>query len=140
MYYRCLARTLAPGSAALASHPPAVYLREEPIIDAVNRWIGQLFGPDNLDQTVAALIAPQEPNHARVGGREAAKRLADAEARLRRFQMAIASGVDPAALADVINEAQAERALARAELQDSPQQLFAVLLDASETPKRQQEL
>jgi hypothetical protein len=121
MYYRCLARTLAPGSTALASHSPAVYLREEPVTDAVNGWIGQLLGPDNLDRTVAALAASQEPNHAGVGGREAVKnRLADAEARLHRFQVAIASGVDPAALADVINEAQAERALARAELQDTP--------------------
>jgi hypothetical protein len=30
MYYRCPARTLAPGSPALASHPPAVYLHEDP--------------------------------------------------------------------------------------------------------------
>jgi hypothetical protein len=43
------------------------------------------------------------------------KRLADAEARPRRFQAAIASGVDPAALVDAINEAQAQRAAARAE-------------------------
>jgi hypothetical protein len=48
------------------------------------------------------------------------KRLADAEARLRRFQEAIASGVDPVALVDVINEAQRERTAARAELEGAP--------------------
>jgi hypothetical protein len=50
----------------------------------------------------------------------ATKRLVDAEARLGRFQAAIASGVDPAALVDVINEAQAQGAAAQAELDGTP--------------------
>ena len=41
----CTAQTLAPGSAALASHPPTVNLREETIISAINGWIGQLVKP-----------------------------------------------------------------------------------------------
>jgi hypothetical protein len=56
MYYRCPARTLAPGSPAPASHPPAVYLREAPVRDAVNEWPGGLFAHENVDQTVAALV------------------------------------------------------------------------------------
>ena len=120
MYYRCPARTLAPGSPVLETHPPAVYLREDPIRDAVNGWIGRLFDRDNVDRTVAALVASQDGVGKSVGRDTAKKRLADAEARLRRFQAAIASGVDPAALVDVINEAQAERAAARAELDGAP--------------------
>jgi recombinase-like zinc beta ribbon protein len=120
MYYRCPARTLAPGSPALASHPPAVYLREDPIRDAVNSWIGHLFDRTNVDRTVAALVASQGGGAERIGHEAAKKRLTDAEARLRRFQAAIASGVDPAALVDVINEAQAQKAAARAELDDTP--------------------
>ncbi|MGW1682651.1 hypothetical protein [Saccharopolyspora sp. NPDC002376] len=50
----------------------------------------------------------------------AKKRLTDAEARLRRFQEAIGAGVDPAALAEAINQTQAERAAARAELENKP--------------------
>src|SRR5262249_15137002 len=108
---------LAPGSPVLASHPPAVYLREDPIKDAVNGWIGGLFDPANIDATVAALVASQTDPGAGSASREAAgKRLADAEARLRRFQAAIALGIDPAALVEVINSAQKERAAARAEL------------------------
>jgi ribosome-associated translation inhibitor RaiA len=42
--------------------------------------------------------------------------LRDAEKRLRRFQDAIAAGIDPSALVDAINEAQAQRAAARADL------------------------
>ncbi|WP_184728487.1 recombinase family protein [Saccharopolyspora phatthalungensis] len=121
MYYRCPARTLAPGSAALAEHPPAVYLREDLIRDAANGWLGGLFAPENVDRTVAALVASQQTPHATSPTLETAKtRLADAEARLRRFQAAIGAGVDPAALTEAINEAQAERAAARAELENRP--------------------
>ncbi|WHT23592.1 hypothetical protein N8J89_20720 [Crossiella sp. CA-258035] len=54
MYYRCPARTLAPGSQALAAHPPTVYLREDAVQEAVNAWLGGLFAPENVDRTVAA--------------------------------------------------------------------------------------
>ena len=48
------------------------------------------------------------------------KRLTDAKARLRRHQAAIEAGVDPSALVEVINQAQAERAAAEAELAHLP--------------------
>ncbi|WP_145735722.1 recombinase family protein [Saccharopolyspora dendranthemae] len=121
MYYRCPARTLAPGSPVLAEHPPAVYLREDLLRESVNGWLGGLFAPDRIDQTVAALVESQEsPGDLSVSHEAAKARLADAEARLRRFQDAIGAGVDPAALTDVINTAQAERAAARAELENKP--------------------
>lgn len=87
MYYRCPARTLAPGSPALAHHPPAVDLREDPIREAVNGWIGGLFARENRDSTVAALLASQDLTGSQPGSREAAvQRLREAEARLCRFQ------------------------------------------------------
>jgi hypothetical protein len=55
-YYRCATRTLAPGSAALADHPSPVNLREDVIVEALNRWIGRLFHPESVDQTVAELL------------------------------------------------------------------------------------
>ncbi|MGH3935787.1 MAG: recombinase family protein, partial [Pseudonocardiaceae bacterium] len=80
-----------------------------------------LFARENLDRTVMALVAPQELVGSQPGTNEAAtKRLSEAEARLRRFQAAIEAGVDPAALVDAINEAQAARAAARAELENAP--------------------
>ncbi|WP_199785920.1 hypothetical protein [Streptomyces sp. AA4] len=105
MYYQCPARTLAPGSPALASHPPTIYLREEPLRDAVNGWIGELF-----DRLVEAQPA------ARSGSDGAARRrLEEAEAKIRTFQDAIAAGIDPGAVAESINQAQADRAVAQAE-------------------------
>jgi hypothetical protein len=118
MYYRCPARTLAPGSPALASHPPAVYLREDPVRDAVNGWLGDLFARENVDRTAAALVGSQGGESS---SRESVKaRLANAEAKLRRLQAAIEAGVEPAALVESINEAQAHRSALRAELGNVP--------------------
>jgi hypothetical protein len=39
-YYRCTARTMAPGSALLRDHPKTVNLPEEPVVEALNGWIG----------------------------------------------------------------------------------------------------
>ncbi|WP_414637411.1 recombinase family protein [Amycolatopsis sp.] len=120
-YYRCTSRTLAPGSAMLASHPKTVNLREDVVVEALNGWIGLLFDRDNVDRTVAALVESQGDGGAGAGAREVAKRcLADAEARLKRYQAAIASGVDPAALVEAINQVQAERAAARVEVDNMP--------------------
>jgi hypothetical protein len=43
----------------LAGHPKTGYLPEMAIVGPVNRWLGELFDPDNLDRTVAALVASQ---------------------------------------------------------------------------------
>ncbi|MFD2489335.1 recombinase family protein [Amycolatopsis jiangsuensis] len=128
VYYRCIARTLAPGSAALADHPKTVNLREDVVTPPINAWLCQMFDPANRDETVAALIDTQGSQPST--GREAVeKRLKDAEARLRRHQAAIEAGVDPAALVDAMNVAQAERQAAKEELQHLPE---AQTLDVAE--------
>jgi hypothetical protein len=121
IYYRCLARSLAPGSTALADHPRTVNIREDTLLEPLNAWIGGLFTPDNVDRTVAALVASQNDGTGTRDAREAIKeRLTTAEVRLRRFQAAIEAGIDPAALVEPINQAQAQRAAARAELDGTP--------------------
>lgn len=120
VYYRCMARTLTPGSAALAEHPRTVNLREIDLLEPLNGWLGRLFDRDNVDRTVAALVGSQQETGARAAVATLKKKAADAEARLRRLQAAIEAGVDPAALVESINEAQAQRAAARAELDRAP--------------------
>ncbi|CCH33022.1 recombinase family protein [Actinosynnema sp. NPDC047251] len=119
MYYRCPARTLPNGSPALGIHPPTIYLREDVLVDAVNKWLGELFAPKNVDRTVCALVDSQgtvtPTNHD-----SARKRLAKAEKELARFQAAIIAGIDPMALVEPMNEAQAVRAAAKAELEGTP--------------------
>jgi hypothetical protein len=95
-------------------------LREYDVLEPLNAWIGHLFDRRNVDRTVAALVASQD-GESRSGERSAVeKRLADAEKRLRRFQDAIGAGIDAAALVGPINEAQAQRAAAQAELDGAP--------------------
>ncbi|WP_232376787.1 recombinase family protein [Amycolatopsis aidingensis] len=119
MYYRCPARTLAPGSPALAEHPATVYIREEPLRDAVNGWIGDLLAPANVDRTVRMLVESQRGRR-QVDIEQARRRLADAQAKLRRFQDAIGAGIEPDALVDAINQAQADKASAQAALDNAP--------------------
>jgi hypothetical protein len=79
-----------------------VYLSERAVLEALNEWIGRLFAPEHRDETVDLLLAS-----AGVTGVEAAK-ITEASTKLRRLQDAINAGVNPAALVDAINEAQAE--------------------------------
>jgi DNA invertase Pin-like site-specific DNA recombinase len=120
-YYRCLARSLVPGSPALAGHPRTVNLREDLIIGPVNEWIAGLFAPRQRDRTIAQLVDVQNGQAQEdIRVRQARERLANAEARIKRFQAAIGAGVDPLAVAEAINEAQAQRSAARAELDGAP--------------------
>jgi len=128
-YYRCTARTMAPGAAALADHPVSVNLRESDVVPALNEWIGRLFEPEHVDRTIAELLGSQPtPSSPRDHGGGTSRRT-DAERRLRRYQDAIAAGVDPAALIEPMNQAQADRAAAQAEI-DSTRSSGPVLDDA----------
>jgi hypothetical protein len=129
-YYRCAARTLAPGSAALADHPSTVNLREDVIVDALNRWIGRLFHPENVDLTVAELLGSQPAAAVSIDVSAAKARRREAEQRLQRFQDAIAAGVDPTALVEPVNQAQADKAAAQAEIDAASRQ--AKPLDVAE--------
>lgn len=113
-------RTLAPHSPVLAQHPAAVYVREAAICAPPNQWIATLFDATNRDRTVQALLDSQGGSLGDTNLDQARRRLANAEARLRRHQAAIEAGVDPAAIVDAINQAQTERAAARAELDERP--------------------
>jgi hypothetical protein len=119
-FYRCIARTLTPGSAALADHPRTVNLREDHLVGPVNEWIGSLFTPGNLDNTIRDLVAAQDTAPESRRRTDAERRLADAEAKLRRHQAAIEAGIDPTALVEAVNAANAERTAARNELQNVP--------------------
>lgn len=120
LYYRCPARTLTPHSPVLAQHPAAVYVREAAICAPLNQWIATLFNTSNRDQTIQALLISQGSSLTDANLDQARRRLSTAEARLRRHQAAIEAGVDPAAIVDAINQAQAERAAAQAELDKRP--------------------
>jgi hypothetical protein len=86
------------------------------IVEALNRWIGRSFHPENLDQTVAELLGSQPAAVVSIDVSAAKVRRREAEQRLERFQDAIAAGVDPMALVEPMNQAQADKAAAQAEI------------------------
>jgi DNA invertase Pin-like site-specific DNA recombinase len=94
MYYRCPARTLAPGSPALASHPPAVYLREDPVRDAVNSWIGHLFDRTNVDGPLRHL----SPRRVAVPSRSSTRQQRSGSLRPRRSSVASRQPSPPASI------------------------------------------
>ena len=98
VYYRCNMRTLTPGATGLADHPRTVNLREDAVVAAINRWIGQLFSHDNVDQTVEALVGSQRGPSVAAGSDAAKARLTKAEGAVRRLEDAILAGVDPSAV------------------------------------------
>jgi hypothetical protein len=119
-YYRCPARTLAPNSPILAQHPAAVYVREAAICAPLNRWIVTLFDTQNRTRTIQTLVESQGGSLADAQREHARRRLTNAGTKLRRHQAAIEAGIDPAALIDAINQAQAERVAAHTELNAQP--------------------
>jgi hypothetical protein len=62
-FYRCRARSLAPGSPALQDHPPNVYLREDHVTAKINSWVARLFDAAHLDSTIDALADASELAH-----------------------------------------------------------------------------
>ena len=126
--YRCIARQLAPGSAALTDHPKTINLREDVLTGRSTAGSG---GCSTVARGRDGPRAGRLADRRRVRrDREAGKRrLADAEQALSRFQAAIAAGVDPTALVEGINKAKAQRDAVRAELASQPK---AFVLDAAE--------
>ncbi|MFE9325311.1 recombinase family protein [Nocardia sp. NPDC052278] len=120
IYYRCRAKTLAPGSPALAEHPPTVNLREDLISSSVDRWLTTLFDRTHRDHTITSLLAAQDNDDYDTQRALLRRRIADADARLGRHLAAIEAGVDPQALVSAMNAAQADKAATQAELQSLP--------------------
>ncbi|WP_114755922.1 recombinase family protein [Nocardia pseudobrasiliensis] len=121
VYYRCVARTLPPGSPMHADHPKTVNLREAHLTLPLNAWIAERFNPSHRAQTIEALVAAQADEDNDIRRQILRRRFNEAEAKLDRHRTALEAGVDPAVLVDAINAAQAEKTAAQAELDRMPQ-------------------
>ncbi len=120
IYYRCRARTLAPGSKTLTDHPKTVGLRESVLIDPLDGWLSKLFDHQHRNRTIEILLAAQETDDTDALRALLRRRIAEADTKLQRHMAAIEAGVDPAAFVSSMNAAQAEKAAARAELDAIP--------------------
>lgn len=120
-YYRCNARTLVPASTTALAHPLQIYLREDLVTKAINRWIGELFGPLNRQVTIDLLLeaddssARRDEHVARLRDRVAA-----ADVVMGRLQRALDAGWDPGELREQYNAAVAEKRAAQAAITQAP--------------------
>lgn len=121
IYYRCNARTLVPGSATALAHPAQIYLREDVITPAINRWIGTLFDPLSRDATINTLLEADDTTdrHLEQMG-QLRDRVAAAEVALDRLRRALDAGWDPVELPEQYNAAAAEKRVAEAVLEVAP--------------------
>ncbi|MFF1819836.1 recombinase family protein [Kribbella sp. NPDC058245] len=121
LYYRCNARTLVPGTATALAHPLQIYLREDVVTPAVNRWIGSLFDPMHRAATIEALFVEDESEDRRSQYVEELRgRVRAAKITMDRARKALDAGWDPAELREQYNAAAAEKQAAEAILASLP--------------------
>jgi site-specific DNA recombinase len=94
----------------VVNHPKSIYVKEAPIVPALDRWLARLFDPDNLGGTIETLVAETEVDEASVARAEAARRkLADCDDRLTPYRAALDGSGDPVLVAGWMSEVQADR-------------------------------
>lgn len=111
-----------------AEHPRYAYLREDHVIGHVDRWLAQLFDPDQIDSTLAQLLDAGQTDPG-IGTRIAAarRRIAEAETKIERYRVALETGGDAKLINQWIAEAQGTRLAAETELAtyDQPEPVTA---------------
>jgi site-specific DNA recombinase len=115
-YYRCELRRSRPG--ASIDHPIDVYVREQPLVEALDQWLDELFAPEHVASTVQAIVdaAAHDPAHqARVD--QARYALGEARQRRAQYRAALDRGADPATVTTWITEAATQERGALAELE-----------------------
>ncbi|WP_344412031.1 zinc ribbon domain-containing protein [Streptomyces glomeratus] len=124
VYYRCEFKEEEAALYPDLTHPRTVYLREDTVCQALDRWIARAFAPQRLSATIEALThasaaastaETQTPEQA-----QARQAIKECERRLTRYQAALDAGADPAVVTQWINEAQRDKDAARKKLDAHP--------------------
>ena len=115
--YRCELRCSQPG--ASIDHPLDVYVRESPLVEALDDWLHELFAPERADETAQAIVdaAARDPAHqARID--QIQRSLVDARRKLTQYPAALDDGADAATLTASISETATDERAALADLED----------------------
>jgi hypothetical protein len=111
LHYRCTYRSEYPGD---TTHPRSLAVAEAWILPVLDGWLGRLFDPDHIDETVDILLTADRRDETDPPDLIEARRLTDdAQARLARHVAAIDAGVDPGLLVEQTRRAQADLARAK---------------------------
>ncbi|MHB1711082.1 MAG: hypothetical protein ACYCV7_06740 [Acidimicrobiales bacterium] len=110
--YRCVYRDDYPGD---TSHPKTLFVAEQRILPAVDKWLDTLTAPKNLDATVHALLEADQQMIAEPPELRRARHQADeASKKLDRYLDALDAGLDPVLITERTRVAQAELSTAQA--------------------------
>jgi hypothetical protein len=74
IHYRCTFRTHYPGDAA---HPRSLAVAEARILPVIDAWLGRLFDPDPVDETVETLLKADRPDELEPPALVEARKLAE---------------------------------------------------------------
>jgi site-specific DNA recombinase len=100
-------------------HPRTIYVREDRILPPLDGWLGKIFGPERIDQTVEALHRTSE-DPVLAARREAAREaIRHCDERLAKYRAALDAGVDPTVVGRWIREVEAERVRREIELRQA---------------------
>ncbi|KAA5837945.1 hypothetical protein F1721_00225 [Saccharopolyspora hirsuta] len=99
-------------------HPRNVYFREIDILPELDGWLARLFTEEQIEDTVARLVAAAEQD---TGGdtealRSARRTVKDCERKLDQYRQALDQGNDAGVIAGWIAEAEAQKLKAQAAL------------------------
>ena len=78
-------------------HPATIYVREDSVVPGLDAWIAELFEPDNLDHTCAALADATEPDPEEQARREEIRRrIAELDKELHGYRTVMRNEPDAA--------------------------------------------
>ncbi|WP_374701818.1 zinc ribbon domain-containing protein [Streptomyces sp. CB02959] len=114
-HYRCRYTAEYAKTTAL-DHPLTVYVREELILPALDKWIATTFAPGRLTTTLRALQeqATQSPDTTATAA--ARRMIAECDRRITQYRTALDAGANPQLVTTWINQAQTEKASAQQDL------------------------
>lgn len=119
-YYRCK----FPAEYAITEdkHPKTIYLREDAVLPGLDAWIAQLFDPDHIDDTCAALAAANdtEPDHHVDRDTLLRDQLRDCDAKLSKYRTLLEQQPDVTSVGTWIAEVERERRRIERLLGDRP--------------------
>jgi len=120
-FYRC--RLADPAEYARTpdldvEHPRNAYVREDRITCHIDGWLARLFDLEHIERTTMADLAVvgSSEDHDDSRAELARGRVANDDAKISRYKVALEAGTDPALVAQWVSEAQAARTAAVAEL------------------------
>jgi site-specific DNA recombinase len=107
-HYRCNLKT-ADTQLARSGHAQAIYVREDKIVDRLDRWLGDLFTPTRKDATIDLLHQAGQDPHTQARRQAVTTSLRSCDERLAKYRAALEAGVDLDTVSTWIAEVKAER-------------------------------